>query len=103
MIMERWMSRLALVIVLLANLSACSGIRRSRDLYTVHAEAVRLFGYGFPYDDQERAQSLIPDGATVITVSSSPSDYTSITGLFGRFLGISSTEISGLTPSPPNK
>ena len=80
---------------LLVSVSACSGMRRSGDQFTLHAESLNLLGLRIPGDDHERAMQAVPSGAQIETVLSSPSDWTSTIGVINRIVGISVTEVSG--------
>ena len=77
--------------------AGCSGIRTSGDAFTVHADSLNLIGFQIPSDDYERAKALVPAGAEVNTVTSTPSDWTSFLGVLNRILGASVTEMSGKT------
>ena len=89
------MKKLLLVCTLLVTVSACTGIRRSGDTFTAHAESLNLIGFQIPENDYPAAVALIPEGAQVHTVTSNPSDWTSILGVINRIIGIGYPEISG--------
>ena len=75
----------------------CSGIRTADGHYTVHAECLRIVGFAIPCDDQAKAASLVPEGATVLTEISTPADWTSVWGVLGNLLGLHYTFIAGDT------
>jgi hypothetical protein len=76
-------------------LSACSGIRQTNNQFTAHAESFRIVGIAIPHDDQEAARQLVPQGANIASIHSTPADWTSLFGFFGKLLGFHSTSISG--------
>ena len=83
------------MISIVTAVSACSGMRRTGDSFTAHAESFNILGLRIPGDDHDRATRAVPAGAQVNTVFSSPSDWTSLLGIINRIIGISITEISG--------
>lgn len=84
-----------LTLVLLAAATSCAGIRENGDGYTAHAECLNVLGFQIPGNDIDAAWELVPEGATVETVHSTPSDWTSVVGVLNRVLGVGVTEISG--------
>jgi hypothetical protein len=88
------MKKLTLAL-LLASLTACAGMREGDDTFTAHAEAFNLVGFQIPHDDYEAALELVPEGAEVVTIRSTPADWSSLSGILNRLLGVSYTEISG--------
>jgi hypothetical protein len=82
-------------LALLFCLTSCVGTRTTGDNFTVHAETFNLLGFQIPGDDQEAAWELVPEGATITSVQSSPSDWTSFFGVLSRIIGVSATQISG--------
>ncbi len=91
------MKKLLLCTVVLSLTASCSGMRKSGDQFTTHAEAINLFGMHLPECDYAKAKSLVPAGATIHTVSSSPTDWTSVLGVLNNIVGVSVTQISGTT------
>lgn len=83
------------LLILAASMTACSGIRRSGDQFTTHAEAFNLLGLQIPEDDYMAAMKHVPAGAEIHTVGASPNDWTSVLGGLGKILGFSQTQISG--------
>jgi hypothetical protein len=79
----------------LLTFAGCSGMREANGTFTVHAESFRFFGLVIPGDDQAKATSLVPAGAQVISVHSTPADWTSVLGVLGNLFGFHSTQISG--------
>ena len=92
---ENIMKKITALSVLACCLGACSGMQRTGDTFTVHAESLNLVGFQFPGGEYSKARSMVPAGADIHTVTSGPSDLTSVVGVFNRILGISYTEISG--------
>jgi len=78
-----------------AGLCSCTGIRRSGDQFTAHAESFNILGLQIPEDDYKAAMKQVPAGADIHTVDSTPNDWTSIWGGFNKIIGFSGTEISG--------
>ncbi len=83
-----------LALALLPLTASCAGARHNGTNHTVHAEAFNLLGITIPSDDNARAWEMVPEGAEVVTVRSSPHDWTSLTGILGHLFGDSYTEIS---------
>lgn len=81
----------------IALLSGCSGMRQSNGTFVAHAEAIRLFGFPIPEDDQQAALEQVPAGATITSVNSTSADWTSLTGILGSLIGIHATRIGGTT------
>ncbi len=93
------MKKLALSALCVA-LCSCTGIRKSGDQFTVHAEAFNILGLQIPADDYKTAMKQVPIGAEIHTINSTPSDWTSVIGGFFRIIGFTFTEISGKLPKP---
>ena len=91
------MKKLILPVLLAVGLTSCVGTRTTDDQFTTHAEAFNIFGFQIPEDDHAAAWAEVPEGATIETVRSTPSDWTSIYGILNRILGVTTTEISGTT------
>ena len=90
------MLRKIVIIAALINLAACSGIRTTDKAFSAHAESFNiLFLQIPPRDTQEKAMELVPQKATIKTVSSAPKDLTSVTGFINRLIGIDYTSIEG--------
>ena len=89
------MKKILFCLIVMGLATSCSGIRKSGDMFTAHAEAVNILGFHIPESDYPKAKSLVPAGATVHTVRSNPNDWTSVLGGLNNILGISYTEISG--------
>lgn len=83
---------IALVVV---GLSSCTGIRRSGDQFTAHAESFNILGLQIPEDDYKAAMKQVPAGADIHTVGASPNDWTSILGGLNKIIGFSGTQVSG--------
>jgi hypothetical protein len=78
-----------------ALLSACAGIRQTNNQFTAHAECVRVIGIAIPSDDQAAARALVPAGAKITDVHSTPADWTSFFGALCNIFSVSSTTVSG--------
>lgn len=78
-------------------LSACSGMQKSGNTFTAHAESFNIIGFQIPGGQYEKALSMVPQGADVHTITSNPTDLTSGLGVLNRILGVSYTEVSGKT------
>jgi hypothetical protein len=77
-------------------LTACSGIRTTDEAYSAHAENFNILFMQIPGGDtQKRAMKLVPEGADVNTIASSPTDVTSLIGFINRLIGIDFTFING--------
>ena len=85
-----------LPLVLLAGLTAsCSGLKETDSTFTAHAESFRIFGIAIPGEDNQAATELVPEGAEIETIRSTPADWTSVLGALNNIFGFSYTEISG--------
>ena len=79
-----------------ALLSGCSGLRTTDETFSSHAENFNLLFMQFPGGDtQERAMALVPPGATVTTLISTPNDTDSLIGVLSRLLGVDYTTVNG--------
>ena len=77
-------------------LSGCSGMRTTDTTFSTHAENFNLLYMQFPGGDtQERAMELLPEGAKIDTLYSTPHDNTSLLGIISRIIGIEHTTING--------
>lgn len=80
----------------LINLAACSGFRTTDGTFSAHAENFNILFLQFPGGDtQKRAMALVPENSQIITVSSSPTDTTSVIGFISRLIGADFTFING--------
>ena len=77
----------------------CSGMRKTDHAFHTHAESFRVLGYSIPGDDQARARELVPADAQIVSVRSTPADWTSLFGIIGNILWIHETEIGGTFPA----
>lgn len=75
--------------------SACSGVRSTSNTFSTHAESLRIVGIPIPEDDQAAARALVPAGAEITSVHSTPADWTSFFGVLGNVFWIHQTVISG--------
>ena len=78
-----------------ALLSGCAGMRETNNQFTTHAECFRILGYSIPEDDQAAARALVPKGATITDVQSSPADWKSVVGFIGNLFWFHQTTVSG--------
>ncbi len=76
-------------------LSGCSGMRETNNQFSTHAECFRILGYPIPEDDQAAARALVPKGATITDVQSSPADWKSFVGFIGNLFWFHQTTVSG--------
>ena len=83
------------LLVLVLGTSSCTGIRRSGDQFTAHAESFNILGLQIPEDDYKAAMKQVPAGADIHTVDASANDWTSVWGGFNKIIGFSGTMISG--------
>ena len=95
--MKRFMMLMCLVGVVSLSFG-CAGVRESNEGFAAHAEAFRFFTLAIPHDDFEAAWKQVPDGASVTTVASSASDFTSVVGVLNQIFGFTSTHIGGTKP-----
>ncbi|MCF7505277.1 MULTISPECIES: hypothetical protein [Vibrio] len=77
------------------SLAGCSGINHNEEVYTAHAESFNIVGFQVPGNTQDRAMELVPEGATVDTVTSTNSDTTSVLGVINRIIGIEYVQVGG--------
>lgn len=89
------MKQIATLIVAVTILTGCSGIRQTNNQFTTHAECFRIVGIPIPADDQATARALVPKGATITDVQSTPADWTSFWGFLGNLIGFHVTTVSG--------
>ena len=73
-------------------------MRTSDKAFYTHAESIRVLGYAIPGDDQARAHALVPAGATITSVHSTPADWTSVIGIIQNILWINGSEVAGTLP-----
>lgn len=91
--------RKLLAIMPLALLCACSGIRQTNNTFSTHAESFRVLGFPIPEDDQAKARSLVPQSAEIVSVHTTPADWTSLVGVLGNLFWFHQTNISGTKAS----
>ena len=91
--------RMITIALLAASLTACSGVRTNGNVFTTHAESIRVLGWQIPDKDQDQALALVPAGGKIDTQISSPADWTSVIGIINNILGIGQTTISGTVPA----
>ena len=89
------MKKLTALLVLASLSASCSGLRETDDGFSAHAESFRIVGFAIPGEDDAAAMALVPEGATITTVHSSPADWTSFFGVLNNILGFSVTTVSG--------
>jgi len=96
-------SGLILLSVLLIN--GCSGLRTTDSTFMAHAENFNFMFLQIPGgDSQERAMALMPEGAEIDTLISTPDDMTSFLGVLNRIIGLDYTTINGrINPKPVDK
>ena len=90
------MNKLVIAGLSLTLLSACSGMRTTDASFSTHAENFNFLYLQIPGGDtQERALKLMPEGAKIETIISTPHDNTSLIGVMTRLFGMEYTTISG--------
>ena len=89
------MKKLTALLVLASLSASCSGLRETDDSFSAHAESFRIVGIAIPGEDNAAAMALVPEGATITTVHSTPADWTSFFGVLNNILGFSVTTVSG--------
>ncbi|WP_028865338.1 hypothetical protein [Psychromonas aquimarina] len=78
------------------GLTGCSGHRTNEETFTTHAESFNiLFLQIPPSDTQTRALALAPEGAKIETITTTPNDVTSVSGVLNRIIGVDRTTING--------
>jgi hypothetical protein len=87
------MKKLSLLSLLLTF--SCAGVQTTSTSFAAHAESFVIFGYEIPGEDITAAEALVPQGATIVTMTSTPDDWTSIMGVINNIMGIQRTSISG--------
>jgi hypothetical protein len=89
------MKKIAALILAVSLLSGCAGMRQTNNQFTTHAECFRIVGIPIPADDQAAARALVPKGATITDIQSTPADWNSFWGFFGNLFWFHQTTISG--------
>ena len=90
------MKKILISAMAIALLSGCSGVRTTDTTFSAHAENFNLLYLQFPGGDtQERAMELLPEGAKIDTLYSTPHDNTSLFGVISRIIGMEHTTING--------
>ncbi len=84
-----------IVAAALLLITGCAGIRQTDNTFQTQAMSLHLFGFPIPEDDLAAAEALVPAGATITTVSSTPKDWTSIQGILSNIYGIHFSSIGG--------
>jgi len=80
----------------LINLAACSGLRTTDGAFSAHAENFNILFLQIPGGDtQKRALALVPKDSQIITVNSTPTDVTSLIGFITRLIGADFTFVNG--------
>lgn len=97
------MKTLLTILAIVATLSGCSGMRSADGKFAAHAESIRILGYSIPDDDQKRAAELVPPAANVVTIESSPADWTSVVGIIGNIFWPHQTTITGTVSGQTKK
>lgn len=90
------MKKYLLLIACAAGMAGCSGHRQTDDTFSAHAESLNVLFLQFPGEDtQQRALALVPEGAKIETINSTPKDVTSVSGVLNRIIGVDKTTING--------
>jgi hypothetical protein len=85
----------ALGLLAMVAMVGCAGVRQTDDTFAAHASCLRIVGFAIPGDDMAAARAMVPEGATIHTVSASAADWTSVWGILGNIIGIHCTSIAG--------
>ncbi len=83
------------LILSISWLMGCSGLKKTEDTFAVHAESFNILFLQIPGNAPERAQALVPEGATIKTIHSAPTDVSSFLGFLNRLIGIDYNAING--------
>lgn len=75
--------------------TGCAGMRETNNQFTTHAECFRFVGIPIPRDDQAAARALVPKGAIITDVQSTPADWNSFLGFIGNLFWFHQTTVSG--------
>ena len=77
--------------------ASCSGIHAEDGIFTAHAETLVLFGWETMGDDFTAAHDEVKSapGLNIVSISSSPDDWSSFIGIMNNIIGIHCTQISG--------
>ncbi len=90
------MKSILITVLTLGLLSGCSGVRTTNSTFSAHAENFNFLYMQIPGGDtQERALELLPEGAQIDTLYSTPHDNTSFFGIFSRIIGVEHTTVNG--------
>jgi hypothetical protein len=90
------MKSILITALALGLLSGCSGVRTTNSTFSAHAENFNFLYMQIPGGDtQERALELLPEGAQIDTLYSTPHDNTSFFGIFSRIIGVEHTTVNG--------
>ena len=90
-------NKLLMTLSICLLLSACSGMQVTDKTFSAHAESFNFLFLQIPMNDtQNRAMALVPVGASIETIYSTPDDLTSVFGVLSRLIGISHTTVNGL-------
>jgi hypothetical protein len=89
------MKKIATLLIAVTIFSGCAGIRQTNNQFTTHAECFRVIGIPIPADDQAAARALVPKGATITDVTSTPADWDSFWGFIGNLFWFHQTTVSG--------
>jgi len=90
------MKSILITALTLGLLSGCSGVRTTNSTFSAHAENFNFLYMQIPGGDtQERALELLPEGAQIDTLYSTPHDNTSFFGIFSRIIGVEHTTVNG--------
>lgn len=90
------MNSIVIPILAISLLSGCSGMRTTESTFSTHAENFNFLYIQIPGGDtQQRALELMPEGAHINTLYSTPHDNTSLFGILSRIIGVEHTTING--------
>jgi hypothetical protein len=90
------MNKHILLAASIIGLSACSGIRTTDNTYAAHAESFNLLFLQIPpRDAKKRALEMVPEGAEIVNLTTTPDDLTSFISVVNRIIGIDYARVEG--------
>ncbi|WP_243834674.1 tRNA modification GTPase [Psychromonas algarum] len=77
-------------------ITGCSGHRTTEEAFTTHAESANILFFQIPSTDTKtRALALAPENAKIETMTTTPNDLSSVSGVLNRIIGVDRTTITG--------
>ena len=77
--------------------ASCSGVHTHDGVFAAHAGTLTLFGWEVMGDDLEAAHAEVQEapGLNIVSISSSPDDWSSFQGILRILVWYQNTQISG--------